>query len=54
MLETSKLARKYTHICGFRKYNFITKALLILLMSVLFAKNQRFLAKVIPLLKTIV
>ena len=31
ILETSNLARKYTHICSFRKYTFNTKVLLILL-----------------------
>ena len=36
MLETSNLARKYRHICSFRKY---TKALLILLMSALFLQK---------------
>ena len=33
---------------------FSTKPLLILLMSAFFAKNQRFLAKIVPLLKAIV
>ena len=32
---------------------FSTKPLLILLMSAFFAKNQRFLAKIVPLLKAI-
>ena len=49
MLETSNLARKYSHICSFR-----TKALLIVLMSAFFAKNQRFLTKIVTLLKAIV
>ena len=53
MLETWKLARKYAPICSFRK-PFNTKIPLILLMSVFFAKNQRFLAEIVPLLKVIV
>ena len=40
ILETSNLARKYTHTCSFRKYTCNTKVLLILLNF--FAKNQRF------------
>ena len=57
MLETSNLPRKYTHI--FRKYikaNIFrksTKALIILLMSAIFAKNQRFLDKIAALLKVV-
>ena len=52
ILEISNLARKYTHICSFRKYTFNTKVLLILLNC--FAKNQRFLVKIAPLLKAMV
>ena len=54
MLETSNLARKYTLIFSLRKYTFNTKAFLVLLISAFFATNQRFLAKIIPLLKAIV
>ena len=54
MLETWNLARKYTHMGSFRNIPFSTKTLLNLLMLAFFAKNQRFLAKIIPLLKTIV
>ena len=68
MLETSNLVRKYTHICSFRKYKpfkqiilhicsfrlFSTKTFLSLLMLAFFAKNQRFLAKIVSLLKAIV
>ena len=46
MLETSNKVRKYTHTHVF-------KALLILLMSAFFAKNQRFLSKIVSLLKAI-
>ena len=54
MLKTYNLARKYTTISSFKKYNFQYLGLLILLMSAFFAKNQHFLAKVVPLLKGIV
>ena len=42
MLETWNLARKYEHMYSFRNVSLSTKALLILLMSAFFAKNQRF------------
>ena len=54
MLEAWHMVRKYTHIFGSRNIRLSSKALLILLMSTFFAKNQRFLEKMIPLLKAIV
>ena len=39
MLETSNMARKYTHLCSFRKYTFSTKPILSLLMPAFFCKN---------------
>ena len=52
-LETWNLARKYTHEVS-EKILFSTKTLLILLMLTFFAKNQRLLARIVPLLKAIV
>ena len=46
-LETSNLARKYTHMCSFRKY---TKLFLILLMSAFFAKKSAFFDQNITLI----
>ena len=46
MLETSNLARKYRHLCSFRKYTFYTRDLLILLMVAFFlAKKSGFFCK---------
>ena len=42
MLETWYLARKYTHICSFRKYTFGTNALLILLIATFLCKKSMF------------
>ena len=39
MLKTSNLARKCTHMFRFRKYTFITKVLLILVMLAFFCKK---------------
>ena len=52
--------QNYNHFVPTHTYSvsenirFSTKAFLILLMSAFFTKNQRFLAKIIPLLKAIV
>ena len=64
MLKTSNLSRKYTHICRFwtclfyyqGPFSTLNMSLLvpIFLMQHLFAKNQRFLSKIISLLKAIV
>ena len=55
VLETWNLVRKFTHICSFRKYTFEYQGLLNFAeVSIFFAKNQHFLAKMVPLLKAIV
>ena len=55
MLETSYLARKYTHIYAVSEnIPLSTKTLLILSMSAFLTKSQHFLAKIVPLLKAIV
>ena len=55
MLETLNLVRKLTHICSFRKYTFQDQALLNFAdVSIFFAKNQHYLAKMAPLLKATV
>ena len=54
MLEILLSARKYAHMLVSGNTPFSTKAHLTLLMSASFAKNQRFLAKIVPLLKAIV
>ena len=53
MLETSNLARKYTQLCSLENIPFSTKALLIAGVSIFFANNQHFLAKIVPLLEAI-
>ena len=54
MLETSNLAPKCTNICSFtKKIPFSAKAVLILLMPAFFCKNQRFLVKIVLLLKAV-
>ena len=53
MLETSNLARKYTQLCSLQNIPFSTKALLIAGVSIFFANNQHFLAKIVPLLEAI-
>ena len=54
MLETSNVARKYTHLCSFRKYTFYYQAYLKFAdASIFLQKYHRFLAKIVPLLKAI-
>ena len=54
MLETSNLARKYTLIYSFRKDTFRYKGSLNFAdVIIFFEKNQRFWAKIVPLLKAI-
>ena len=54
MLETSNLARKYTLIYSFRKDTFRYKdSLNFADVIIFFEKNQRFWAKIVPLLKAI-
>ena len=50
-LQTSNLARKYTHIYSFRKFTFYYLDPVNLADVIIFCKNQRFLAKIVPLLK---
>ena len=45
MLEIWNLARKYIHICKFRKYMFPYQGPLILLIPAIFCKKSAFLAK---------
>ena len=54
MIETSNLARNYTHIFFSENIPFSIKALLILLMLAFYAKNQHFFAKIVALLKATV
>ena len=55
MLETSNLVRKYTHKSSFRKYTFRCQDPLDFAdVSISFAEDQHFLAKIVPLLKAIV
>ena len=55
MLESWNLARKYTHpYVVSENIPYSTKVFLILLMPAFFSKNQRFLAKIVPLHKAIV
>ena len=55
MLETWNLVHKFTHIFSFRKYTFQYQGFLNFPdVSIYFAKNQHFLAKMVPLLKAIV
>ena len=55
MLETSSLARKYTHISSFRKYTFQYQGFLNFAdVSLFLQKISVFWPKTVPLLKTIV
>ena len=54
MLETSSLARKYTHVYSFKKYTFQYQGPLNFADVSIFYKKQRFLTKILPLLKAIV
>ena len=55
ILQNYNLVRKYTHIFSCKKYTFQYPEFPNFAdLSILFAKNQRFLAKIAPLLKAIV
>ena len=55
MLQTWNFVCKYTHMCNFRKYTSkYQKQLNFADISISFPKDQDFLAKIVPLLKTIV
>ena len=55
MLQTWNFVCKYTHMCNFRKYTSkYQKQLNFADISISFPKDQNFLAKIVPLLKTIV